>query len=93
MAIINDTRNPKQYDIDEAKYIEFGASPRASIGLFIAAKAHALVSGRMYVTPHDVKEIACDVLRHRVFLNYESNVDNVSSEKIITEILKHVPVP
>jgi MoxR-like ATPase len=93
IKIIDATRNPMKYGIESGKYIEFGASPRASIGLYIAAKANALLSNETFVTPHDIKEVAWDVLRHRLLLNYESQTENISSEKIIDEILKKIPIP
>ena len=75
------------------KYIEWGSSPRASIGLFIASKAEALLRGQSFVTPHHVKSIAHDVLRHRILLNYEGQAENISRDDIISEILNKVPMP
>ncbi len=86
------TRHPDTYDVSLGKYLEYGASPRATIALFISAKAHALISGRAYVTPHDVKVVAPDVLRHRLLLNYEGQAEGVSTDKVITEILAKVPI-
>ena len=74
------------------KYIEYGTSPRSSIALFIASKAHALVKGRAYVTPMDVKDVAHNVLRHRIILNYEGQAEDVSTDDIIDELLKKVPI-
>ena len=74
------------------KYIEYGASPRASISLFIAAKANALLDGRNFVTPKDVKNIAFSVLRHRILLNYEGQAEDVNPDDIISEVLKKVPI-
>jgi MoxR-like ATPase len=76
-----------------SKYIYLGASPRASIGLFIASKAQALLEGKSYVTPHHVKTVAPDVLRHRILLNYEGQAENIRVEDVITEILSKIPVP
>lgn len=80
-------------DFELGKYIELGASPRASIGLYIAAKAEALMQGRNYVIPRDVKTVAYDVLRHRLILSFRSRAENVDADKVISEILRAVPVP
>lgn len=73
--------------------IDVGASPRASINLMKAAKAHALLQGRGYVTPHDVKTLAPDVLRHRVMLSYEAEAEGLAADDVVTKILDNVPVP
>jgi len=75
------------------KYVEYGASPRAAIGMFIGSKAEALLQGSSYVTPQHVKKIAHDVLRHRIILNYEGQSENIKTDDIITEILSKVAVP
>jgi len=93
VSIIDSTRNPDKYKIKQANYIEWGSSPRASIGLFIAAKANALLNGRTFVIPDDVKTVAYDVLRHRLLLTYEAQAENIKTEKIIDEILQKIPVP
>jgi MoxR-like ATPase len=90
--IVDATRNPEKYGLTTGKYIEYGTSPRSSIALFIASKAHALVRGKSYVTPMDVKDVAYNVLRHRIILNYEGQAEDMSTNKIIEEILKKVPV-
>ncbi len=87
MAIVNLTRN-KSFRLGD--YIEMGASPRASINLYIAAKSEALLQGRHYVLPADVDKIIYDVLRHRIMLTYRAQAENVSPEMIIDEILKSV---
>ncbi len=92
VRIVDATRNPSKYNVEKGKYIEYGGSPRSTISLFIAAKARALVSGRTYVTPQDVKEKTRDVLRHRIILNYEGQAENISNDAIIDEILQKVPV-
>lgn len=87
------TRNPKEYKLDhEAQYIQFGASPRASINLNLAAKAIAFFNQRDYVLPEDVKEIAMDVMNHRILLNYEAEADGVSTQDIIGSILSKVNI-
>ena len=91
--IVFATREPERFKLDIKQYIDFGASPRASIYLTLAAKAQAFIEGRGYVTPQDVKTIAYDVLRHRVITNYEAEAEEVSSEDIIKKILGTLPVP
>ncbi len=91
--IVDATRNPDKYKIEKGKYIGYGASPRASIGLFIAAKAQAMIKKNPYVLPEHVKEIAHNVLRHRLLLNYEGQAENINSDDIIDEILEKVKVP
>jgi MoxR-like ATPase len=87
------TRFPQQYGLkDEAKYILFGVSPRASINLNLAAKAVAFMDGRDYVLPEDIKEIAEDVLNHRILLNYEAEADNVSTRSLVKTLLEKVPI-
>jgi len=93
VTIIDATRFPSKYKIKQSHYIEFGASPRGSIGLYISAKANALMRGRTYVIPEDVKEVAYDVLRHRLLLTYEAQAENVTTEQVIKEILQKIPVP
>lgn len=87
------TRNPLDYNLkDEAQYIQFGASPRASINLNLAAKAVAFFNQRDYVLPEDVKEIADDVMNHRILLNYEAEADEVTTHDIIKSILSKVNI-
>jgi MoxR-like ATPase len=88
------TREPAQSGMKElAGYIEYGASPRATIYLNLAARAHAFLKHRGFVTPEDVKAIAYDVLRHRVSLTYEAEAENLTSEKIVQRILEKIEVP
>ena len=91
--LIEATRNPESYKLKIRDLIRYGASPRATIFLTMAARANALMEGRGYVTPQDVKTIAPDVLRHRVILTYEAEAEEKTSEDIIDEILANVPVP
>ncbi len=93
VTIIDATRYPDRYKLKQGHYIDFGASPRGSIGLYISAKANAVLRGRTYVTPEDVKEVAYDVLRHRLILTYEAQAENVTPEQVIKEILQKIPVP
>jgi MoxR-like ATPase len=87
------TRKPEQYKLDVKHFIQFGASPRATIYLTLAAKAWALLQGRSYVTPEDVKSIGPDVLRHRLILTYEAEAQAVTTDDIIKKIFNAVPVP
>ncbi len=87
------TRTPEKYKLDIKHFIQFGASPRATIYLTVAAKAWALLQGRGYVTPEDVKSIGPDVLRHRIILTYEAEAQAVTTDTIIKKILNAVPVP
>jgi MoxR-like ATPase len=93
VSIVEATRNPEKYHITSGKYIEYGTSPRSSIALFIASKAHALINGKSFVTPMNVKAVAHNVLRHRIILNYEGQAEDMSTDNIVDEILKRVPVP
>lgn len=83
----------RRTDMDFSKYLSYGGSPRASISLFIASKAEALMNGRDHVIPHDVLEVVYPVLRHRLILNYQAEADKIDSDKVISEILKHVAAP
>ena len=78
---------------DMADYIEYGASPRASIYLNMAARAHAFLRRRGYVTPEDIKAIGADVLRHRVILTYEAEAEEITSEQVVRKLFDHVEVP
>lgn len=87
------TRDPEKYDLNLKDYINFGASPRASIFLALAAKAMAFINGRGYVTPQDVKSIGMDVLRHRVLISYEAEAEDKTSEDVIRTIFDNIEVP
>ncbi|NMM47065.1 AAA family ATPase [Marinigracilibium pacificum] len=87
------TRRPQEYNMpDVANYVQFGVSPRASINLNLAAKAVAFFNQRDYVLPEDIKEVAHDVLNHRILLNYEAEADNISTNDIIDIVLDKVPI-
>ena len=92
-TIIDATRNPNQYKLDLENIIEFGASPRASIWLIKAAKANAMINGRGYVIPEDIKEIAHEVLRHRLILTFEAEADEINTDKVIDIILDKITSP
>ena len=93
ISIIDATRNPAKYHIDSGKYIEYGSSPRAAIGIFVASKANALVLNKTFVTPDDIKKVAFDVLEHRLIPTYEAQSEGVKTETIIKEILRKIPIP
>jgi len=93
IELVSATRKPLDYKLTEqAQYIQFGASPRASINLNLSAKALAYIEGRDYVLPEDIKEIAYDVMNHRIILNYEAEADNIKTKDIIKAILNKVPI-
>ncbi|MEC9093870.1 MAG: MoxR family ATPase [Planctomycetota bacterium] len=92
--LVRATRNPEDYQIPNLdSLIESGASPRASIFLIKAAKAHAFLQGRGYVTPHDCKSIALEVIRHRMILTFEAEAEGKSADDLVNRILENVPVP
>ncbi len=92
--IVFATRNPKEYGLDELEdLIAYGASPRASIYLSVAAKAHAFLRHRGYVAPEDVRSIGMDVLRHRIIVTYEAEAEEVSSEDVVRKVLNKIEVP
>jgi MoxR-like ATPase len=91
--IVFATRNPQDYGIDMAAYIQYGASPRATIFLSLAARAYAFLQRRAYVTPQDVKTVAPDVLRHRIIVSYEAEAEDITSEQIISNIFDSIQVP
>ncbi len=87
------TRQPNDYKLDLADLIQYGASPRATINLTLAARANAFLDARGYVVPQDVKDVAMDVMRHRVIVTYEAEAEDKTSQDIVQTILDHVPVP
>ena len=93
VAIICTTRDPGPEFGGLQNLIRCGASPRGTINLTLAARANAFLNGRGYVTPQDVKDLATDVLRHRILLTYEAEAEGVTSEEIIAQILEKTPLP
>ncbi|MFQ5590010.1 MAG: AAA family ATPase [Phycisphaerae bacterium] len=87
------TREPAAFGLQIADWVQYGASPRATLALTVGAKASAFLAGRGYVTPQDVKTIAMDVLRHRVIITYEAEAEEKTSEDVVQTVLDHVPVP
>jgi MoxR-like ATPase len=94
VRMVGATRQPQEVGLSELQpYISFGASPRASINLILGARALAFVRGRSYALPQDVRDLALDVMRHRVVLSYEALADNISSDEVLTQILERIPPP
>jgi MoxR-like ATPase len=94
IELINATRHPEQYGLDEIKeYIQFGASPRVSIDMFKAVKAMAFMRGKDFVTPVDVAYIIKELMRHRIVLTYEAEAEGITTDGIIQKVLEIVPIP
>ena len=93
VEIIQATRTPDKYGLKINDLIQYGASPRATIFMTMAGKAYALLQGRSYVTPQDIKKIGIDILRHRVIISYEAEAEEKTSEDIIQMIFDTVKVP
>ena len=91
--LVHASRQPENWNLPIKELIEYGASPRATIYLTLTSKAHAILQGRGYVTPFDVKSMAMDVLRHRIIISYEAEAEGKSSEDLIVQILENVEVP
>ena len=93
ISLVFATREPKALKIGLERYIQFGASPRASINLYKASCCYAFLQGRAYVVPQDVKTMALDILRHRILLTYEAEAEGLSTDQVILKILDQVEVP
>jgi len=94
VRLVTATRSPKEYGVpDIAKYITYGASPRASINIVLTARALAFMRGRSYVLAQDLCDVAVDVLRHRIVLSYEALSDDVTSDALIAKVMERIPVP
>lgn len=93
LDIVSATREPQKYGVDIDGLLEYGASPRASLALKMGSKAHAFLAGRAFVTPHDIKSIAADILRHRLRLSYEAEAEEKTTDDIIDRILDTLNVP
>jgi len=93
VEIVHATRRPKDYGLNLETYIQYGASPRATIFLTRGAKGQAFLEGRSYVTPQDIKTIGYDVLRHRVTITYEAEAEEMTSEQLLKKIFDQVKVP
>jgi len=92
VRLVNATRNPEEYGIDIARYLRFGASPRASIYLSLAARGHAFMQKRDYAVPQDVKDVAHDILRHRLAISYRAEAESITSDDLLERILSKVPI-
>lgn len=94
LDIISASRNPNEFRLPKlSSLVSYGASPRGSINLALAARVYAFLRRRAYVIPEDVRAMSKDVLRHRIGLSYEAEAENISSDQIIDEILNAVPIP
>jgi MoxR-like ATPase len=91
--LVQATRRPADFQLPLERYVQYGASPRGTIALALAAKAHAFLTGRCFVTPEDVKAVGYDVLRHRVLLTYEAEADELTTDKLLKEVFDHIKVP
>ncbi|MAB76977.1 MAG: ATPase [Verrucomicrobiales bacterium] len=92
IRLVGCTRHPERFDLDLERYLRFGASPRASIYLSLAARGNAFMEGRDYTTPQDVKDIAHDVLRHRLAISYRAEAESLTPDDLLNEMLSAVPV-
>jgi MoxR-like ATPase len=93
LQLVLATRNPRPYGEELAKWIQYGASPRATIGLDRCARAHAWLQGQDYISPENIQAIAYDVLRHRIILNYEAEADGITPDKFINALITRIAVP
>ncbi|MFM7148801.1 MAG: AAA family ATPase, partial [Gemmataceae bacterium] len=91
--LVRATRHPGEYGLDLGPFIQLGASPRATIYLGRGARAQAFLSGRSFVLPQDIKDIAPDVLRHRISVTYEAEAEEITSDHLLAKILAHLPIP
>jgi MoxR-like ATPase len=93
VEVVHATRRPVEFGLDIGPYVQYGASPRATVFLTRAAKGHAFLDGRGYVTPQDVKSIGYDVLRHRLIVTYEAEAEDIAPENLLQRIFDHLKVP
>ena len=93
LQLVMATRNPAPYGDELAKWVQYGASPRATIGLDRCARAHAWLQGQDYVGPENIQAIAYDVLRHRIILNYEAEADGITPDIFINALITRIAVP
>lgn len=93
IQLVMATRQPQKYGEDLVQWIQYGASPRATIALDRCARAHAWLAGRDFVGPEDIQAMACDVLRHRILLSYEAEAEGITPDHIIKELIKRIAVP
>ncbi len=93
VRLVHATREPKQYKLDLEGLLQYGASPRATLCLVAAARAHALLKGRGFVTPEDVKAIGADVMRHRLVLSFEAEAESINADQVVQRVFDAVEVP
>ena len=92
MRLVDATRQPGEYGLEIDRYLRFGASPRASIYLSLTARGHAFMQGRDYAVPQDVKDVAHDILRHRLAISYRAEAESITSYDLLERILSTVPI-
>jgi MoxR-like ATPase len=93
LEIVLATRQSQTYSPELANWIQYGASPRATIALDRCARAHAWLAGRDFVSPEDIQSMAFDVLRHRIILSYEAEADGITADRFISDLIQRIPVP
>jgi MoxR-like ATPase len=93
VRLVQATRRPKEFGLDLEGLVQYGASPRATICLVAAGRAHAFLRGRGFVTPDDVKAVGPDVLRHRLILSFEAEAESVTADEVVQRVLDAVEVP
>ena len=93
VKITHATREPQKYQVESAEYIEYGVSPRATIAMYNCSKAYAMIQNKDYVTPLDIIRVAKDVLRHRIILNYKAEIDEITIDKVINDVIKAIDIP
>ena len=93
VKITHATREPQKYGIESAQYLEYGVSPRATIAMYNCSKAYAMIQNKDYVTPLDIIRVAKDVLRHRIILNYKAEIDEITIDKVINDVIKAIDIP
>ena len=93
MHLVLSTRTPEKYGDDLAQWLEYGASPRATMALDRCARAHAWLAGRDFVTPEDIQTMAHDVMRHRIILSFEAEAEGITTDKFIDELVSRIAVP
>jgi MoxR-like ATPase len=93
VRLVQATRKPKEFKLDLEGLVQYGASPRATMALIVAGRAHAFLRGRGFVSPEDIKAVGHDVLRHRLILSFEAEAESVTSDEIVQRVFDAVEVP
>jgi MoxR-like ATPase len=92
LNIVRATRDPHEAGLPHANLVQMGGSPRATIALLVAAKAQAMIMGRHYVIPQDVRDIVHEILRHRIYLNFQAKMENINTDTIVNEIIDAIKI-